>query len=322
MRRERIRRNHTATHILHYALRKVLGEHVKQAGSMVAPDRLRFDFTHFEGMSPEQIMEVETIANNYIMQNHKVTYYETSLDQARKDGVTALFGEKYGEVVRVVECGEFSKELCGGTHVSHTSEIGLLKITSETSIGSNTRRIEALTSFDALDYLNERAAILDAAAAVLKVAPLAVAGMAASALKRMHEFEKIVKKLKNENDKSDLKSSVISRVELDAPYKLEFIVLDGMGPNELKKFWDLAKGNVQEAYAVVCASATKDGKVGLLAAANDAAVKDGFNAGKVIKEVAPLVDGRGGGKPKMALAGGKDASGIDKIADAVLRALQ
>ncbi len=322
MRRERIRRNHTATHILHYALRKVLGEHVKQAGSMVAPDRLRFDFTHFEGMSSNQIMEVETIVNNCIMQNHKVTYYETSLDQARKDGVTALFGEKYGEVVRVVECGDFSKELCGGTHVSRTSEIGLIKISSETSIGSNTRRIEAVTSFDALNYLNERVAILDAAAVALKVGPLAVAGMVGTALKKMHEFEKIAKKLKNESDKSDLKSSVISRVELEAPYKLEFIVLDGMGPNELKKFWDLAKGNAKDAYAVVCASAAKDGHVGLLAAANDAAVQAGFDAGKVIKEVAPLVDGRGGGKPKMALAGGKDASGIDKIADGVMKALR
>jgi alanyl-tRNA synthetase len=149
-RRERIRRNHTATHILHWALRQVLGEHVKQAGSLVAPDRLRFDFTHFEAMTRDQIKEVERIANEKIMENHPVTYRETSLKAAREAGVIALFGEKYGDIVRVLTVDGVSSELCGGTHVGRTSEIGLVKITRESSVGANQRRIEAVTSYDAL----------------------------------------------------------------------------------------------------------------------------------------------------------------------------
>ncbi|MDH4140429.1 MAG: alanine--tRNA ligase, partial [Coriobacteriia bacterium] len=152
MRRERTRRNHTATHLLHWALRLVLGEHVRQGGSLVAPDRLRFDFTHFEAMSAEQVSKVERMVNAKIMENHAVRAYETSLRSAKESGVTALFGEKYGEFVRVLEVGNFSKELCGGTHVGRTSEINLFKITAETSVGANLRRIEAMTSFDAYDY--------------------------------------------------------------------------------------------------------------------------------------------------------------------------
>ena len=154
LRRARISRNHTCTHLLHAALRSVLGSHINQAGSYVGPDRLRFDFTHFEAMTPEELVQVEKLANEQIMLALPTNIYETSLSSARKAGVTALFGEKYGETVRVVEAGEFSKELCGGCHVSNTSEIGLVKIVSESSVGANTRRIEALTSFDALDYLN------------------------------------------------------------------------------------------------------------------------------------------------------------------------
>ena len=154
LRRARISRNHTCTHLLHAALRSVLGSHINQAGSYVGPDRLRFDFTHFEAMTPEELAQVEKLANEQIMLALPTNIYETSLSSAREAGVTALFGEKYGETVRVVEAGEFSKELCGGCHVSNTSEIGLVKIVSESSVGANTRRIEALTSFDALDYLN------------------------------------------------------------------------------------------------------------------------------------------------------------------------
>src|SRR5665648_371033 len=152
-RRERIRRNHTATHILHWALRKVLGEHVRQAGSFVAPDRFRFDFTHFEAPSDEALRSIEELANHKVMENHPVRNYETSLATARELGVTALFGEKYGEIVRVLEVGNFSKELCGGTHVARASEIGLIKTVSESSVGANLRRIEAVTSFDALEHV-------------------------------------------------------------------------------------------------------------------------------------------------------------------------
>ncbi|MGI6216432.1 MAG: alanine--tRNA ligase [Coriobacteriales bacterium] len=317
-RRERIRRNHTATHILHYALRKVLGDHVKQAGSLVAPNRLRFDFTHFEAMTPEQVEEVERIVNQLIMENHPVGYYETTLDDARQKGVTALFGEKYGDIVRVVECGEFSKELCGGTHVRATSEIGLLKIVSESSVGSNTRRIEAVTSFDAYDYVNSRLAVLDEAASVLKVQPAKVAERVAADAAKIREIEKAAKKREKAASGDAIERALVSKTAVEAPYPLEFAKFDGANMNQLKSYWDGLKTKAGGAYALVCASKSGDGAM-LIAAGNDAAVEAGFDAGKVIKEIAPLVNGRGGGKPKMAQAGGKDASGIDKIEDTLAR---
>lgn len=168
IRRSRIARNHTATHILHWALREVLGEHVNQAGSFVAPERLRFDFTHFEAMSHEQVLEVEKLANDQIMLAFDVDTYNTSLKEAREKGVTALFGEKYGEEVRVVNVGNFSEELCGGCHVKNTGEIGFVKITTETSVGANARRIEACTSYDAYNYTTELISEMDNAASLLK----------------------------------------------------------------------------------------------------------------------------------------------------------
>ena len=189
LRRKRITRNHTCTHLLHAALREVLGDHVKQAGSYVGPDRLRFDFTHFEGMTAEQISEVERVANNVIMQALPMNIYETSLDEARESGVTGLFGEKYGDVVRVVEAGEFSRELCGGCHVANTAEIGFVKIVSESSVGANVRRIEAVTSFDALDYMNKVESELKEAAAQLKVSMFDVSERTAANLEAIKIFE-------------------------------------------------------------------------------------------------------------------------------------
>lgn len=168
IRRSRIQRNHSATHILHWALREVLGDHVNQAGSYVAADRLRFDFTHFEAVSPEDLKKVEQMANEKIMRATDLEIYTTSLKESRESGVTALFGEKYGEKVRVVKMGDYSAELCGGCHVKNTSEIGFVKILSESSVGANARRIEALTSYDAYNYCSELIADMDVAAAMLK----------------------------------------------------------------------------------------------------------------------------------------------------------
>ena len=187
LRRERIRRNHTATHLLHWALRLVLGEHAKQAGSHVAPDRLRFDFTHFEAMTREQLLKVERLVNAKIFENHPVRAYETSIASAKEVGVTALFGEKYGDFVRVLEVGNFSKELCGGTHIGRTSEIGFLKILSESSVGANLRRIEAVTSFDAYEYVAREESELLEAADAFKVPRFDVSERALATVKALKE---------------------------------------------------------------------------------------------------------------------------------------
>ena len=317
-RRERIRRNHTATHILDWALRRVLGDHVKQAGSLVAPDRLRFDFTHFEGMTREQIAEVERLCNEKIMEDGTVSYHEASLDEARAAGVIAVFGEKYGEVVRVLETGDYSKELCGGTHVHRTAEIGFMKIISESSVGSNTRRIEAVTSYDALAYVNGQLGILAEAAAAVKATPATLVQRVSADVAKVKELEKALKEAKKSGAGSDADKMVESRADIaGAPCKAELLTFGKATMNDLKAYWDAVKAKTPVAYAIVCAAKTPDGGVALLAAGNDKAAEAGFDAGKVIKAIAPLVDGRGGGKPKMAQAGGKNVDGIARIGEAL-----
>ena len=314
LRRERIRRNHTATHILHWALRTVLGDHVKQAGSLVAPDRLRFDFTHFEAMTPEQIAEVERIANQKIMENHPVKTTETSLEEARAAGVIALFGEKYGERVRVVDVTDVSQELCGGTHVRNTSEIGLVKIVGETSVGANSRRIEAVTSFDALDYLNNFERELKETAALLKVPPQDVAERTASNLKQLKDMTRRQKKAKANAQKADIQEHLAECMKqsfiADGDYPVVVARLGESNPGEMRNAWDILRARMPQPGACVLA-AVNNGSPLLMAAGTDEAVAAGFNAGKVIKAIAPSIKGGGGGKPTMAQAGGKDAAGID-----------
>lgn len=309
MRRERIRRNHTATHILHWALRTVLGDHVKQAGSYVAPDRLRFDFTHFEAMTAAQIAEVEQLANRKIMENAPVITYETSLSAAREAGVTALFGEKYGEFVRVVESGSFSKELCGGTHIGRTSEIGFLKVIFEGSVGANLRRIEAVTSFDALAYVDRRLGELDSTAALLKVPVTDVSARTASDLAQIRKLETAVKRSKAAGLEGGI-SEAVSKA-YDVGYPLVITRLDAAETDGLRGYWDIISHRLPSPGALVVAAVNSAGAPLLLAAGSDEAVAAGFNAGKVIKAMAPSIKGGGGGKPAMAQAGGKDAAGID-----------
>jgi alanyl-tRNA synthetase len=310
LRRERIRRNHTATHILQWALRLVLGEHVKQSGSFVAPDRLRFDFTHFDGLTAEEASKVERMVNAKIMEDHPVRAYETSLVSAREAGVTALFGEKYGDIVRVLEVGNFSKELCGGTHVSRTSEIGLLKILSEGSVGANLRRIEAITSFDALETVRSEEAVLVRAAEALRCRPVEVADKVAVLQKRLKDAERVAAAAK----KGGLTQADYSMITAMAAggYPVAFQKVEGVAAAELREIADHARG---AAGAVVLASVVDDAVL-LLASGTDEAVAKGFDAGAVIREIAPHVGGRGGGKPQMAQAGGTDPAGIDAALDA------
>ena len=308
LRRERIRRNHTATHILHWALRRILGEHVRQSGSYVAPDRLRFDFTHFEAVSPEQLRRIEEMANHKVMENHPVRNYETSLATAREMGVTALFGEKYGEIVRVLEVGNFSKELCGGTHVARSSEIGLIKIVSEGSVGANLRRIEAVTSFDALAYVDRVEAELVAAASALKSGKFEVAARADALVKRAKDLENAAKSGKAALSAFD----VASVATVDAGYPVALDRIPPMSAADLRSAADALRTRLGDPSAVVLATTDPDTGAPLLTASATAhAVGQGFDAGVVIRTIAPHVKGGGGGRPDMAQAGGKDASGID-----------
>ncbi|MDR2672994.1 MAG: alanine--tRNA ligase [Coriobacteriales bacterium] len=309
LRRERIERNHTATHLLHYALQQILGEHIRQAGSLVLPERLRFDFTHFEPLSSEQIDGVEQLVNTLIMEDSTVNSYETTLDAARDDGVTALFGEKYGDSVRVLEAGSNSRELCGGTHVSHTAQVGLMKIISETSIGSSLRRIEAVTSFDALEYLNRRERELCRAAELLKAAPLELADRLEGVLTQQRQLEAELATLRQAQVASSATELLAQAVNVG--YQLVVVRLDGNTIGQLRETADILRQGLGANSAVVIGSLRPDGQPVILAAATKQAVQNGFDAGALIAQVSTLIQGSGGGKPQMAQAGGKDPDGLD-----------
>ena len=319
-RRARVTRNHTATHILHAALRQVLGEHVSQAGSYVGPDRLRFDFTHFAAVTAEQLAQVERVANEFIMSATPTNIYETSLDAARESGVTALFGEKYGDQVRVVECGGFSRELCGGCHVANTAEIGIMKITSETSVGANVRRIEAVTSYGALDYINKVEAELKETAEELRVPLFDVSERTAANVKQLREFQKKAKQTKGIVSDDNITKLVDSAVKSAAGYPVVISRVKIADAGGLRNGWDVLSARMAEPGACVLIG-EKDGKAVLMAAGTPEAVEAGFNAGAVIKAIAPCVQGGGGGKPAMAQAGGKNAAGIDDALEAARKML-
>lgn len=319
-RRGLIRRNHTATHLLDAALKKVLGDHVNQAGSLVAPDRMRFDFTHFEALTKDELDRIEGMVNAEIFAAKPVVTQIMSIEDAKAAGAVALFGEKYGDVVRVVSAGAedtpFSRELCGGTHARNTADLGLFKIISESSVGSNSRRIEAVTSMGAIEYVDERLAQLDEVAAALKVRPSAVAD----------RVEQLQQDLRTANHKleaaltgagsNQVAEALKSAVQLNG-YSCVIAKLEGLSGKELRSAWDgIRDASDGQPVACVIASATADGKVSLLAGATDSAVAAGFSAGDIVKEIAELVGGRGGGKPAMAQAGGSNAAGIDAALEA------
>ncbi len=323
-RRELIRRNHTATHLLDAALKRVLGEHVSQAGSLVAPERLRFDFTHFEALTADEIQRIEGMVNAEIFAAEPIVTKVMGIDEAKASGAVALFGEKYGDVVRVVSTGTsdepFSRELCGGTHARNTAEVGLFKIVSEGSVGSNARRIEAVTSAGAIAYVDERLALVDAIAGELKCRPAEMAGRVGQLQQELKDAGKKLQAALAGGSSNKL-SDAVSAAEDKGAYRLVVARLDGVSGKELRGAWDTVRDKLGLACACVIASVTDDGKVALLAAGTDAAVEAGFAAGALIKDIAPLVGGRGGGRPTMAQAGGRDASGVDAALDAARKAL-
>ena len=302
-------KNHSATHLLQKALRTVLGSHVEQQGSLVTPDRLRFDFTHFQALTEDELREVESIVNEHIAMGLTVDTKEMTLEEAKKTGAMALFSEKYGETVRVVNMGDYSIELCGGTHVANTGNISLFKIVSESGIAAGVRRIEALTGNGVLKFYADMEKVLKDACRAAKSDESAL-------VKKIESLHEEIKTLHSENDKlkDKLANNSLGDVMNNATEVNGFKVLatkvEGVDMNGLRTLGDNLKDKLGSGI-VVLASAT-DGKVNLLAMATDDAVKAGAHAGNLIKAIAPTVGGGGGGRPNMAQAGGKNPEGIEE----------
>lgn len=302
-------KNHSATHLLQKALKIVLGGHVEQAGSYVDCDRLRFDFTHIKAMTKEEIARVEAIVNEEIEKDLQVRTDVMTLDEAKKTGAMALFGEKYGDTVRVVTMGEFSKELCGGTHVANTNVIGSFKIVSEQGVAAGVRRIEALTSKGAIDYYNRLEEELNAAANAAKTEPAKLAEKITAMLAEIKSLQSENQKLKDKMAKSSVGDAMADAVEASGIKILPVKVKD-VDMNALRTLGDDFKAKLGSSV-IILASDMGD-KVNLIVMATDDAVAKGAHAGNIIKEIAPLVGGGGGGRPNMAQAGGKNPAGIDE----------
>ena len=303
-RRLAIGRNHSAVHLLQAALKNVLGDHVAQAGSYVSEDRLRFDFSHFEAMSEDELKAAEEQVNRKILEDLPIVCEEKPIDEARKMGAVALFSEKYGAVVRVVRMGDFSMELCGGTHAASTGKLGLFKILSETGVAAGVRRIEGVTGFGVLQMLDEQAALLQAAAHVLKTSPKEVVRKAEALLEELKESRRETDSLKSRLAKDAMGSVMDDAKKVGSTLVVAKILDDNMDMNTLREVGDQLKQQCEDAVLVL---ASKDGgKVNVIAMATPAAVSGGAHAGKIVSQVAKAMGGGGGGKPESAQAGGKD----------------
>ena len=301
--------NHTSTHLLQAALREVLGKHVEQAGSLVEYNRLRFDFTHFKALTKEEIAQVEKIVNAKIAEAISVTKKEMSLNEAKKEGAIALFGEKYGDVVRTVKVSDFSFELCGGTHIDNTSEIKCFKIMSESGVAAGVRRIEAITSDTLIDFYNDEVDKLDNISYLLKVP-------SAEAVDRVNTLLKDIKELKSEIEslKKQVSLSEVSDLGTEVINGLNVVInsFDNKNMNELKDLVDSIKDKMSD-YVVVALSKNSD-SVAIVVSISDAAVKKGLHAGNILKQLANVLGGNGGGKDKFAQGQGKD---VTKVNDAI-----
>ncbi|MFA6449978.1 MAG: alanine--tRNA ligase [bacterium] len=310
-RRRAIMRHHTATHLLHAALREVLGSHVHQAGSYVGPDKLRFDFTHHSAICPADLARIEEIVNEKVLAGAPVISTVKDFESAKKEGAMALFGEKYGAEVRMVEVEGYSKELCGGTHVVNTAEIGLVKISDEHSIGSGMRRIEAVAGKKALEYINEKLDALDGAAAILKVKDTTLPKAIENLLLEREKLQREVKKA-GKSDMKDKSNQLLESAEDAGGVKIIAAQLDGLDIDALRTVYDEIKGKL-DSYAVLLGS-NLEGKASLLLAISEDVAGRGLDAGSLIKEIAKAAKGGGGGSKTLAQAGGKDGS---KIPDAL-----
>ena len=304
-----IARNHTATHILQAVLREVLGAHIEQAGSLVDRNHLRFDFTHFEAVSAEDLATIERMVNEHILAAHPVEVKVMSIEDAKKTGATALFGEKYGETVRVVDINGYSIEFCGGTHLKNTAQAGSFKIVSESGVSAGVRRIEALTGFGVLNYHEERAFIFNEIMSALKTTPANIQKRIASLLDENKAMAREIESLKAKLS-GGLIDDIISSAEDINGIKFVAANVKGLDMNGLRGMGDQIKDKLSDSV-IVLASGEGD-KVSFVVMCSDAAVKKGAKAGDIVKATAAVCGGGGGGRPNMAQAGGKDASKIDE----------
>ena len=319
-RRNSTGKNHTATHLLQKALKIVLGNHVEQAGSYVSKDRLRFDFTHFSALTKEEIAKVEAIVNEQIEASIAIQTNVMTIEEAKKSGAMALFGEKYGDTVRVVSAGDFSRELCGGTHVGNTSSIAAFKIIAEQGVAAGVRRIEALTGKGVFEYYNHMEETLNEASKVAKAEP-------AMLTKKIETMQEEIKALQAENEKlknklaKDALGDVMNQVVEVKGLKVLATKVPDVDMNGLRNLGDQLKEKLGEGVIVLASSQGND-KVNLIAMATDGAMKQGAHAGNLIKAIAAIVGGGGGGRPNMAQAGGKNPAGIDEAIAKVTEVLE
>jgi alanyl-tRNA synthetase len=322
-RRDATRRNHTATHLVHAALKEVLGSHVKQAGSVVAPNYLRFDFTHYQPMSAAEIKEVEDLVNRHILENHPVSTNLMAIEEAMRSGAVAMFGEKYGSEVRVLSVGggEFSMELCGGTHVRATGDIGSFKITSDEAIASGVRRIRAITGFDAFERFREDEVLIDRSLEVLKTQR----DQLPNAIERLQEE---LKRTRREIDDLKLKiatgavggaSSNGDDAREIAGVQVVGKIVEGLDANGMRQLSDTLLARLKS--GVVVLGRREEGKAGIIVRVSDD-LKDRVRAGNVIKEIVPLIGGKGGGRPDMAEGGGPEAEKLPEALDASYKVIE
>ena len=313
-RRKAIMRAHSATHLLDCALRAVLGEHAHQAGSLVEPDRLRYDFTHFSAVTAEELTKISRMVSEMILDGMDVETKEMPIDEAKKLGAIALFGEKYGDVVRVVNMGGKSIELCGGTHVSNTAKVGPFRIVSESSVASGVRRIEAVTGEAFLNLVDEMNMRLLKAAEMLKTTPMELIAKAQSSMNEIRELHQTIEKMKDKMFAGDVENLIFAAKDV-LGLKVVTASRDNMEANDLRKLGDFLRDKDPNTVAVL---ATVNGeKVTLLAVCGKEAVARGIKAGDIIRTIAPIVGGKGGGKPDSAMGGGTNALKVDDALAAV-----
>ena len=318
-RRNSICKNHTATHMLQEALKEVVGEHTHQAGSYVDDQRLRFDFAHFQGLSQEEIERVENIVNEKIMEVYDVDTKLMTLEEAKSTGAMALFDDKYGDKVRVVCISDFSMELCGGTHVKNSGEIGLFKILSETGVAAGVRRIEAVTGFGAIKYVEEKQKLLKEACAELKCNEKEILNRISKQTEEIKEKEREIAELKNKFN-SGAEEEILNSVKQINGIKTISYKIEDIDGNSLRDLADKVRSKIGSGVVVLLSS--NDGKVNLVAMATKDCIENGIHCGKIIKEVAQIVGGGGGGRPDMAQAGGKNPEKIDEAVEKVYEVIK